>query len=72
VGLVNRTIPTQPYPKGEIVGWDMAKHMHLQVQGENKIIMQEATFFSATCDEVKILDNGTWISIHIYVVVDFE
>jgi hypothetical protein len=72
VGLVNRTIPTQPYPKGEIVGWDMAKHMHLQVQEKKREVMQATKFFYVTCDEVTTLDNGTWISIHVYVVVGFE
>jgi hypothetical protein len=34
--------------------------------------MQSARFFLVTCDEVTTANNGTWISIHVYVVREFQ
>jgi hypothetical protein len=25
-----------------------------------------------TCDEVTIVDNGTWVYVHVYVIQDFS
>ena len=33
---------------------------------------QGARYFSVSCDEVTTMDNSTWISIHVYVVKNYE
>jgi hypothetical protein len=34
--------------------------------------LQVARFFTVTCDEVTTQDNGTWVSVTIYTVHDWE
>jgi hypothetical protein len=50
----------------------MVRHMNYQVLEKKKEVMQSARFFSVTCDEVTTADNGTWISIYVYVVREFQ
>jgi hypothetical protein len=42
--------------------------MWRQVEAKHKEKIQYARFISVTCDEVTSIDNGSWISIHAYVV----
>jgi ribosomal protein L16 Arg81 hydroxylase len=34
--------------------------------------VQAARFFTVTCDEVTTQDNGTWVSVTIYTMRDWE
>jgi hypothetical protein len=34
--------------------------------------LQVARFFTVKCDEVTTQDNGTWVSVTIYTVHDWE
>jgi hypothetical protein len=52
--------------------WDMARHMNLQVIQKMKETIQATRYFAVSCDEVTTADNGTWISIHVYIVQNFE
>jgi hypothetical protein len=52
--------------------WDMAAHMHLEITATKREMLQGARYFSVSCDEVTTMDNGTWISIHVYVVKNYE
>jgi hypothetical protein len=49
------------------VGWELAQCLYQQVQLKTQAVLQEARFFSITCDEVTTLDTQSWISIHGYV-----
>jgi hypothetical protein len=34
--------------------------------------LQAASFFTVTCDEVTTQDNGTWVSVTMYTMRDWE
>jgi hypothetical protein len=52
--------------------WDMATYMHLEVTATKREMLQGARYFSVSCDEVTTMDNGMWVSIHVYLVKDYE
>jgi hypothetical protein len=43
-----------------------------QVTKKKTDFISAATFFVVTCDEVTTIDNGTWVSVHVHVVVEWE
>lgn len=53
-------------------GWVIAEFMNLQVLEKQRETVKSAKYFSVTCDEVTTIDNGTWVSVHMYVMKDFE
>jgi hypothetical protein len=48
--------------------WIMAKFMYAQVINAIVAIVSIANYVAFTCDEVNMVDNGNWISIHAYVM----
>ena len=48
--------------------WMLAKCMFHQVEAKALEIVHAIRFISLSCDEVTSIDNGSWISIHCYVV----
>jgi hypothetical protein len=50
------------------VGWMLAECMFHQIEMKALDTVSSARFFSVSCDEVTSIDNGSWISIHCYVV----
>lgn len=42
--------------------------MYNVVLKQMKMVLQQNKFISIDCDEVTILDNQSWISMHAYVV----
>jgi len=51
--------------------WNLADYMYFQVQEAIKKKIRAANFVAITCDEVTIVDNGSWISIYAYVVENY-
>lgn len=51
-------------------GWGMAEAIHFMYREKVKELLQAAHFISVTCDEVTSIDNGAWISVHVYVVIN--
>ena len=49
-------------------GWMLVECMYRQVEVKALEKIRLAKFFSVSCDEVTSIDNGSWISIHYYVV----
>ncbi len=50
----------------------MVKCMHKQVIKRVKIIITSFKYFALSCDEVKTINNQSWIFIHkFYVVQDW-
>jgi hypothetical protein len=45
----------------------LAECMFRQVEAKALETVQAARFISLSCDEVTLIDNGSWISIHYYV-----
>jgi hypothetical protein len=50
----------------------MVENMHCIVIGPNKITMQKVKYIVVYCDEVTIIDNQSWCSVHVYVNDDFD
>jgi hypothetical protein len=50
------------------VGWMLAECMFRQVEAKTLETVRSSRFISLSCDEVTSIDNGSWISIHCYVV----
>jgi hypothetical protein len=50
----------------------MEEHMYQQVLLKAMTIIQTSRFLSAACDEIKIMDNASWISIHACVVKNWS
>jgi hypothetical protein len=47
------------------------EHLHNQILIATKAIIQGAKFVALTCDEVIILNNQSWIFVHVYYVQDW-
>ena len=63
-------VPLKHWTEGS--GWKMAESLFNVVQAKTKEIVSTAPYFSITCDEVTILDNQSWINIHIYTIQEWE
>lgn len=50
----------------------MAESQYNVVQKQTRRVVTSARYFSLSCDEVTTVDNQSWISIHAYVLVDWE
>jgi hypothetical protein len=48
--------------------WGMARATHNMVLKQMKVVLRQRIFFSISCDEITIMDNQSWISVHAYVV----
>jgi hypothetical protein len=53
-------------------GWEMAESLYSVVQNRTKVVVSGTKYLSLSCDEVITVDNQSWISIHAYVLVDWE
>jgi hypothetical protein len=53
-------------------GWRMAEAMHDIVRTFIRTTMQGANFFSMSANEVIIVDNQQWISVHVYIMEDWH
>jgi hypothetical protein len=49
----------------------MAECLHKQVIKKMKEVVAGSKYFALSCDEVTMIDNQSWISIHYYVVQDW-
>ncbi len=49
-------------------GWEMANYMSKQVLKQIQTIVTQASFLSLSVDEVTIVDDQFWISVHAYVM----
>ncbi|KAG0595345.1 hypothetical protein M758_UG159300 [Ceratodon purpureus] len=49
----------------------MAEYMFLQVKAGILKEVSSASYIALSADETSTLDNGSWISIHAYVVKDW-
>jgi hypothetical protein len=54
------------------VGWMLAECMFRQVEAKTLETVRSSRFISLSCDEVTSIDNGSWISIHCYVVQNWS
>jgi hypothetical protein len=52
----------------DVAGWILAECMFRQVEAKSLEMVKSARFISISCNEVTSIDNGSWISIHAYVV----
>ncbi len=48
--------------------WVMVEFMHAQMINKNLGIFSTFNYVALTCDELSIVDIGSWISIHAYVM----
>jgi hypothetical protein len=46
----------------------MVQHMHGIILEATKFVVGVVQYLSFTCDEVSIIDNQSWLSVHAYVV----
>ena len=53
-------------------GWKMAESLFNVVQAKTKEVVSTVSYFSITCNKVTILDNQSWISIHVYTFQECE
>lgn len=54
------------------VGWEMADHLAIVLADYTRQVISKCRFFSLSADEVTTIDSQSWLSIHIYVCVDFK
>ncbi len=55
-----------------LVGWEMVSYMHEIMVKKTRGFIQVAKSISLSCDEVIILDQQSWVSIHAYVVENWQ
>jgi hypothetical protein len=65
-------MPEAPSYWSDSSGWKMAESLYNVVQKQTRRVVCGARYFSLSCDEVTTVDNQSWISIHAYVLVDWE
>ena len=53
-------------------GWIMDEFMYAKVRTSISRVFVGANYVALTCDEVSTIDNGSWISIHAYVVQNWS
>jgi hypothetical protein len=53
-------------------GWMLAECMIRQIEAKALDTVSSARFFLVSCNEVTSIDNGSWISIHYYVVQNWN
>jgi hypothetical protein len=53
-------------------GWDMADSMSKVFSIHKKKILSEARFYAILADEVTSIDHESWLSVHIYISIDFS
>jgi hypothetical protein len=56
----------------DVAGWILAECMFRQVEAKSLEMVKSARFISISCNEVTSIDNGSWISIHAYVVQNWS
>jgi hypothetical protein len=62
-------VPFVPYKHWSVSsGWGIVECLGEVVDHCIQKALAECSFFSLTCDEVTIVDNQIWISVHVYVV----
>jgi len=54
------------------VGWEMADHLAVALSEHTKQVISKSRFFSLSADEVTTIDCESWLSIHIYICVNFK
>jgi hypothetical protein len=52
----------------DTLGWGMAKVMHIVLLEATKVAFVVALFIAVSANEVTMIDNTQWLSIHLYVV----
>jgi hypothetical protein len=52
--------------------WIMAEFMYAEVRTTISRVFVGVNYVALTCDEVSTIDNGSWISIHAYVVQNWN
>ncbi len=50
------------------LGWVMVEFMYAQVISLIMVVVPIGNHVALTCDEVSMVDNGNWISIHAYLM----
>jgi hypothetical protein len=53
-------------------GWIMVEFMYAEVRTTISRVFVGANYVALTCDKVSTIDNGSWISIHAYVVQNWS
>jgi hypothetical protein len=46
----------------------MVEAMHQVVLCAIKVAVDKSLFLAMSCDEVTIIDNHSWLSMHVYVI----
>jgi hypothetical protein len=71
--LLNLMVPNIPKKHwSQPFGWQFANAMAAVCSDHLKRDMQNATFISASADEVTTVDNQQWFSVHVYFAVNFS
>jgi hypothetical protein len=68
-------LDVKDFPKthwSNIVVWEMVACMHDLVVNKTKSLVEGARFITISCDEVTTFDLQSWISIHVYVLEDWQ
>ncbi len=53
-------------------GWEIATTLHNVVLNQMKLVVEKIGFISMNCDEVRTLDNQSWIFVYAYIVEDWK
>jgi hypothetical protein len=66
-------VPRTPMPNwSDYVIWIIVEHMYKQLLLKAWTIIQASRFISITCNEIIMMDNTSWVSIHAYVVQNWN
>jgi hypothetical protein len=52
-------------------GWLMATHMYDIVKAKHRAMLEAASYISLTADETSVVDNCSYIVIHVYLLQDW-
>jgi len=53
-------------------GWEMTSCMHDLVFNKTKTLVDVVRFISFSCDEMTTFNQQSWVSIHAYIVENWQ
>ena len=56
----------------ETSGWELAEHLHGCVLAALTGVVQSARIISISDDEVIVIDNTSWVGVHVYAMRSWE
>ncbi len=48
--------------------WGMVEVLHIIIMQVIKLVVHKSNYVVLSCDEVTLIGNQSWLSIHVYII----